>query len=57
MAIDLQEEELTFLQKKAAVNSQQFGDIEPIHMPRQRHDLTLSSGTFPKHVWLSETDM
>lgn len=57
MAIDLQEEELTFLQKKAAVNSQQCGDIEPIHMPRQRHDLTLSSGTFPKHVWLSETDM
>lgn len=52
MAIDLQEKELTFLQKKTPVNSQQFGDIELIHMPRQRHDLRLSSGTFPKHVGL-----
>ena len=29
MAIDLQEEELTFLQKKEAVNKKQLGDIEP----------------------------
>lgn len=38
MTIDLQEEELTFLQKKVAVSEKQLGDNEPIYMPRQRHD-------------------
>lgn len=57
MAVDLQEKELTFLQKKVAVSTQQFGDIVPIRMPWQRLDLTLSSGNFPKRVWLLDTDM
>lgn len=57
MAVDLQEEELTFLQKKKAVNKKQFGHIKPIYMPRQRRDSHRCSGSFPKHVWLLETDM
>ena len=38
MAIDLREEELTFLQKKEAVNKKQLGDIEPHTHPQAKHD-------------------
>lgn len=38
MAIDLQEEELTFLQKKEAVNKKQLGDTEPHTHTQVKHD-------------------
>lgn len=38
MAIDLQEEELTFLQKKEAVNKKQLEDIEPHTHTQAKHD-------------------
>ena len=47
MAIDLQEEELTFLQKKEAVNKKQLGDIEPHTHTQAKHDLHQSLKVSP----------
>jgi hypothetical protein len=54
-AIDLQEEELTFLQEREAVNEKQWKK-EPICMPRQKAQLMPIFQKFPQIMWLLETD-
>lgn len=56
MVVDLQEEELTFLQKEETVNEELSGN-SALRRARKGDGSHPSSRSFPKHAWLLETDM